>query len=209
MDYIVLGLVVSFCFILIFTRAPLTMLLTGCFRYNISIENEDQENIRFSRLVLCFFTMTVISFFFASHDRLLSPLPFNLTGMSKPLVFLSVLGVLCAWILFKIILLKIIGWTIDSPAFMNFLGRTGRDYCILTGFAFIPFLVLFHILGDPSGAAILVVAAVLTVSGYLLYVLRCIRIFLSAGYSLFFWILYLCTFEVIPCGVLIHYVMGI
>ncbi|HHV03716.1 MAG: DUF4271 domain-containing protein [Bacteroidales bacterium] len=209
MDYIVLGLIVSFCFILIFTRAPLTRLLTGCFRYNISIENEDQGNIRFSRFFLCFFILAVISFFIASHDRLLSPRPFALTGMSKPFVFMAVLGTFCIWVLFKMILLRIIGWTIDSSAFMNFLGRTGQDYCILTGLAFIPFLVLFHILGKPSGNTILLAAAVLSAAGYLIYALRCIRIFLSAGYSLFFWILYLCTFELVPFGVLIHYLAGI
>jgi hypothetical protein len=45
--------------------------------------------------------------------------------------------------------------------------------------------------------------------GSIIYALRCIRIFLAAGYSLFFWILYLCTLELVPFGVLIHYVAGI
>ena len=92
---------------------------------------------------------------------------------------------------------------------MNFLGRTGQDFCILTGFVFIPFLVLLGSLNNLSGSALLITAAVIAVAGYSIYALRCIRIFLAAGYSLFFWILYLCTLELVPLGVLIHYVAGI
>ncbi|MFA5443384.1 MAG: DUF4271 domain-containing protein [Bacteroidales bacterium] len=209
MDYIVLGLVVSFCFILIYTRAPLALLLTGCFRYNISAENEEQENIRFSRNILCFFIMAVFSFFISFHDQLLIPLPFPLQGLSGPLLFGIVMGIFCIWFLFKVLIIRIIGWTIDAPAFMNFLGRTGQDFCILTGFVFIPFLVLFSSYNGLSGKAVIITAAVIIAAGYLIYALRCIRIFLAAGYSLFFWILYLCTLELVPFGVLIHYVAGI
>ena len=209
MDYIVLGLVVSFCFILIYTRAPLALLLTGCFRYNISTENEEQGNIRFSRNILCFFIMAVVSFLIAFHSRLLSPLPVPLQGLPRPLVFGTVMGVFCIWFLFKVLIIRIIGWTIDAPGFMNFLGRTGQDFCILTGFVFIPFLVLLGSLNNLSGSALLITAAVIAVAGYSIYALRCIRIFLAAGYSLFVWILYLCTLELVPLGVLIHYVAGI
>ena len=209
MDYIVLALIVCFCFILIYTRAPLTLLLTGCFRYNISIENEEQGNIRFSRNFLCFFIMAVFSFFIAYHEHLLSPLPLPLRGLPGPLVFLSLTGVFCVFFLFKVILLRIIGWTIDSPAFINFLGRTGQDFCILSGLIFIPFLILFSWIGGPSGYGAPIAAAVIASAGYLIYALRCIRLFLSAGFSLFFWILYLCTLELVPFGVLIHYVAGI
>ena len=209
MDYIVLGLVVCFCFIFIYTRAPLALLLTGCFRYNISTENEEQGNIRFSRNILCFFVMAVISFFISFHNQLLLPLPLPLQGLSGPLIFIAIMGIFCIWFLFKVLIIKIIGWTIDAPAFMNFLGRTGQDFCILTGFVFIPFLVLFGSFNGLTGKAVIITAAVIISIGYIIYALRCIRIFLAAGYSLFFWILYLCTLELVPLGVLIHYVAGI
>jgi len=209
MDYIVLGLVVCFCFILIYTRAPLAMLLTGCFRYNISTENEEQGNIRFSRNILCFFIMAVFSFFISFHDHLLTPLPVPLQGLSSPLVFGIVMILFCAWFVFKVLITRVIGWTIDAPAFMNFLGRTGQDFCILTGLVFIPFLVVFGSLNGLSGKAVIIAAAVIISAGYIIYALRCIRIFLAAGYSVFFWILYLCTLELVPFGVLIHYVAGI
>jgi len=115
----------------------------------------------------------------------------------------------CAWFVFKVLITRIIGWTIDAPAFMNFLGRTGQDFCILSGFVFIPFLVVFGSLDGFSGKTILVTAAVILAAAYIIYALRCIRIFLAADYSLFFWILYLCTLELVPFGVLIHYVAGI
>ncbi len=209
MDYIVLGLVVCFCFILIYTRAPLALLLTGCFRYNISTENEEQGNIRFSRNILCFFVMAVISFFISFHNQLLLPLPLPLKGLSGPLVFVTIMGIFCIWFLFKVLIIRTIGWTIDAPAFMNFLGRTGQDFCILTGFVFIPFLVLFGSFNGLTGKAVIITAAVIISVGSIIYALRCIRIFLAAGYSLFFWILYLCTLELVPFGVLIHYVAGI
>jgi len=209
MDYIVLGLIVWYCFILFFIRTPLTLLLTGCLRYNISIENEEQVNLRFSRVFMFLFVITLASFFIVSHDTLLSPLPHFLLGMSKPMVFLCIMVFFIVLILVRTFFTKIIGWTIDSSAFMNFLNRTAYDFCILTGFVFIPFLILFFALGNPSGNGVIIAAVATAAAGYLVYAYRCIRIFLSAGFSLFFWILYLCIFEMIPLGVLIHFVAGI
>ncbi|HPJ82673.1 MAG: DUF4271 domain-containing protein [Bacteroidales bacterium] len=209
MDYIILGLIVCFCFILFYARAPLTLLLTGCLRYNISTENEEQGNLRFSRFFLFLFILALVSFFIAFHDNLLSPLPLFMLGMSKSMVCLCVLAVFITLFLARTILLKIIGWTIDSPAFTNFLNRTAQDFCVLTGFVFIPFLLLFSILGNPSGNGVIIAAGVVAIAGYVFYIYRCARIFLSAGFSLFFWILYLCTLELVPLGVIIQIVAGI
>ena len=209
MDFIILGLIVSFCLILFYIRAPLALLLTGCLRYNISRDNEEQDNLRFSRFFLFFFILALTSFFIAFHDKLLSPLPFFLKGMSKTLVFLCVLAFLVALFLSRTILLKIIGWTIDSPAFTNFLNRTAQDFCILTGFVFIPVLLFISILGNPSGNGVIIAAGVAATAGYIIYAYRCARIFLSAGFSLFFWILYLCTFELVHFGVIIQFVAAI
>lgn len=209
MDFIILGLIVCFCFILFYVRAPLILLLTGCFRYNISIENEEQGNLPISRFFLFFFFLALVSFFIAFHDKLLSPLPLFLRGMSKPMVFLCLLAIFLALFLARTILLKIIGWTIDSPGFTNILTRTAQDFCVLTGFVFIPFILLFSTLGNFSGNALIIAAGVVATAGYVIYVYRCVRIFLSAGYSLIFWILYLCTLELVPLGVIFQFVAGI
>ncbi|HKM30927.1 MAG: DUF4271 domain-containing protein [Bacteroidales bacterium] len=209
MDWIVLGLAVSLCLIFLFTRDALALLFLGCFRYNISMENEEQGSIRFSRAFLCLFTLTVLAYFITTHDRLFSPLPYALTGLSEPALFFIILGALCTWTLLRYVLIKCIGWVIDRPAFTDFLERTGRDFCILSGFVFIPFLLVFYLMGKADGNAVLIAAIVVFSAGYVFYVLRSLKIFLSAGFSLFFWILYLCILEVIPIGVLIHFLAGI
>jgi hypothetical protein len=209
MDYIVLGLVVAFCIGYLFTRDTFTALLLSNFRYNISLDSDEQEDIRFSRTFLLTYTLAIFAYFITSSTTLLSPLPPILLGVSKPLVFVGVLGVLLAWSTVRFFALRFIGWVIEYPSFTSLLERTGRDYAIMAGFAFIPFLLLFALLKISTGNALLIIGLTLVFLSCLFHAIRSLRIFLSAGFSVFFWILYLCTLEIIPLGVLIYLFAGI
>ncbi len=209
MDYIILGLIICFCLIMGYSRTPLILLISGCFRYNISIENEEQGVIRYSRNFLCFFIMAFFALFVTRQTSLLSPLPAPLLGMSEPLVFVTCFAVLTGYFLIKTVLLKIIGWTIDAPSFMYFLGKTGQDYFILTGLTVIGLYAVINLFNNKVHDLILSTVVIIAAIGYLLYTIRCIRIFISARYSLFFWILYLCTLELVPFAILLHFVVQI
>lgn len=209
MDFIVLGLVVVFCLGYLLTRDTLALLLLGNFRYNISLESEEQDNIRFSRLFLYLYALVVFAYYITVSDTLLTPLPFVLNGLSKPFLFAGISGVLFAWSGLRFLAIKFIGWVIEQPSFTSCLERTGRDYVIMAGFAFVPFLLAFSLVGRIAGNALFIIALVLIAYSCLSYAVRSLRIFLSAGFSVFFWILYLCTLELIPLGVLIYVFAGI
>ena len=209
MDYIILGLIICFCLIMGYSRTPLILLISGCFRYNISIVNEEQGAIRYSRNFLCFFIMAFFALLVTRQTSLLSPLPALLLGMSEPLVFVTCFAVLTGYFLIKTVLLKIIGWTIDAPSFMYFLGKTGQDYFILTGLTVIGLYAVINLFNNKVHDLILSTVVIIAAIGYLLYTIRCIRIFISARYSLFFWILYLCTLELVPFAILLHFVVQI
>lgn len=192
-----------------YSRTPLILLISGCFRYNISIENDEQGAIRYSRNFLCFFIIAFFALFITRQTSFLSPLPAPLLGMSEPVVFVTCFAVLAGYFIMKTVLLKIIGWTIDAPSFMYFLGKTGQDYFILTGLAVIGLYAIINLFGDKARDMILIAVVITAITGYLLYAIRCIRIFISARYSLFFWILYLCALELMPFAVLLHFVVRI
>ena len=143
------------------------------------------------------------------QTSLLSPLPALLLGMSEPLVFVTCFAVFTGYFLIQTVLLKIIGWTIDAPSFMYFLGKTGQDYFILTGLTVIGLYAVINLFNNKVHDLILYTVVIIAAIGYLLYTIRCIRIFISARYSLFFWILYLCTLELVPFAILLHFVVQI
>ena len=205
MDWIVLGLAVSLCLIFLFTRDALALLFLGCFRYNISMENEEQGVSAFACFCACSLDRSGV---FHHHSR---PLVFSFTYALTDFPSLPcfiILGALCTWTLLGtyssnvsagslIVLLLPIFWNVQDATFVSF------RFCLYSFFTGIL----------PNGKsrrnAVLIAAIVVFSAGYVFYVLRSLKIFLSAGFSLFFWILYLCILEVIPIGVLIHFLAGI
>ena len=198
MDYIVLALIVSFCIILIFARDILSMLFP------------EQSEIRFSYIYTFtyLFALAVFAYFIAGHNALLSPLPLVMKHMTKTAVFFTLLGFFCGWALLRCALIKSIGWVIDQNAFTNLLERTGSDVFILTGFAFLPISFVLSYTGASNSKGMIVAVGIVFFLSFLFYAFRVLKLFLSARFSLFFWILYLCTLDIIPMGILIHFLVG-
>ncbi len=209
MDYIFLGLFVAFCVIGAYTKDRLVSLVIGCFRYNISLENEEIGTIRLARNALFFLFLAIFTCYLSSRPFTSAPLPALLNGLGRPGVFAVYFGVFLGFYLVKCFLLRLIGWTIDSQAFTHLLGRTGLDYCILGGLAFLPLYILFSFLPSGNDHLFHLYLIGIICIGYFLYLLRTARIFISAHFSLYFWILYLCTLEIVPIGVLFHFVVQI
>ena len=209
MDFIVLGLVVVFCLGYLLTRTPWPY----CF-WVISVTTSllKVKSKTTSVFPDCFCTymlwlsLPTISQFLTHYSRRCR-LCWN--GLSKPFLFAGISGVLFAWSGLRFLAIKFIGWVIEQPSFTSCLERTGRDYVIMAGFAFVPFLLAFSLVGKIAGNALFIIALVLIAYSCLSYAVRSLRIFLSAGFSVFFWILYLCTLELIPLGVLIYVFAGI
>lgn len=206
MDYIVLGLFVAFCVIVGFTKDQLVTLVAGCFRYNISLDTDELAGTRLARNSLFFLFLGIFTCYLSSRPFATTPLPDYLLGCDRSLLFLFYLVCFVVFFLVRCLLMRLLGWTIDTPAFTRLIGRTGQDYCVLGGLIFLPLYFVFSFPFVEIGNVLNTCLMVLLIVGYFLYLVRTLQIFLSAHFSLFFWILYLCTLEIVPFGVLFYFV---
>ena len=155
---------------------------------------ENQSNPKSSRDTLLLFSLLLAAFvlsgYLARH-----PAP----GHERPfyLNFLLTLAVAGGYLLFKLIFLAVLDWVNRSSVFKT-LFKAGHTYVIwgilLAAAGFLVYTV-FPVL--PAGFLRLY-AAVCACTAFLLYLIRGYQLIIANRFSHFFWILYLCTLEVLP-----------
>jgi len=115
-----------------------------------------------------------------------------------PLLFL----VLLALFYLKIFFHLLVGWVIGQPESMRFLVFSQRDFLILAAILSLPLSLasLFELSPIPQPLIIWLLFALF--SSFLLFLFHSLRYFLYRRFSLFFWFLYLCSFELAPIALL-------
>ena len=101
------------------------------------------------------------------------------------------------WIVFGFV-----GWVIKRYDELTFIAQGLRDYLIFAATFTLP-LTFITLLSWPSAMNLLFTwCAIVLIIGYLLFLFRTFRYFLYVRFSVFFWILYLCTLEIAPIAFL-------
>lgn len=122
--------------------------------------------------------------------------------------YLWVFGALCAYLLFRRAALAVFGWLSDRKAVVRALDRVGSGIFVLVAllsFVPVPVLVLFpSVILEPYRIYLAIIALI----GYILYAVRSLTLISSTGFSSFFWVLYLCTLEILPVCVVVNYLLN-
>jgi hypothetical protein len=179
-----------------YIRRSLLPILRCCFSFSQTIKTEDNLSIEQGRIGLFLFSLfhfSVVAYFFAQIYGV------NTRGLPLiPLFFLIyTLIYVSRWAVFVFT-----GWVIRHPNELKFIARGSRDYLILATILTLP-LPLFSLF---SWSSLFLPLAIWCVSAlvicYFLFLYRTLRYFLYVRFSIFFWILYLCSLEIAPLALL-------
>jgi hypothetical protein len=195
--WIGLGLLVLFFLSSHYIRRFFRVSALGLLYFHVA-QKQFKENsllIAYVRRILLIFSMTSISFFILLIVRYHVFLPNHLTAGQFYLVILA--GLLVFYIL-KSILLRIIGLLAQAELPMRLMAYYGQLYVIAGGIFLFPIIILFF--NESIMWCNILIIIGISISGLLVlfYLIRTLQIFVSSRISLFFWILYLCTFEIAP-----------
>ncbi|MBR4882264.1 MAG: DUF4271 domain-containing protein, partial [Bacteroidales bacterium] len=173
------------------------------FNYKELVKIEGQTNLFMSRNILLAFSLLVLSFIFANSD-----ISHHL-GHRYPvgIIFAFSLALFAGYFISRQIAFRMLDW-VNRCSLFKHISRLYYTHLTLASIFSIVGLVLY-MLFPYMGQALLryylfpVLSLILAV-----YFLRCYKIIISNGFSNFFWILYLCTLEILPLVVLGHVILS-
>ena len=122
--------------------------------------------------------------------------------------YLWVLGTLAGLLLLREAVFALLGWLSGSQSALKAVEKVGNGIFILVALAsFLPAPVL--LLFPPQVLSFYrIYLAIIALVGYAVYVKRSFELISSTGFSSFFWVLYLCTLEILPVSVAVNYLLN-
>jgi len=177
----------------------LVTIIRCCFRFSQTIKVQDNISLGQGRIILFIFSLfyiSMLSFYFIQTYRIdlfdayhwfLVPIFF----------FVYTLLYVLRWFVFGFV-----GWVIKRQSEFSFLACGLRDYLILVATFTVP-LTFLTLLSWPSALKLLMtLCSMAIIVSYLLFLFRTLRYFIYVRFSVFFWILYLCSLEIAPIAFL-------
>jgi hypothetical protein len=195
--WIGLGLLVLFFLCFRGIRQFLALSFPGLMRFHVA-QKQFEENsmlILNTRRLLLLLSLVCISFFLFLIIRHYDAFPDHLTVAQ---VYAVILSTLLVFYIVKTFLLRVLGFLTETEPTMRMVGYYGQLYAISGGLLLFPITMLFFNTYSSFCNSLIVIGLVCSLVIILLYLIRSFQIFISHGLSVFFWILYLCTFEIAP-----------
>ena len=149
-----------------------------------------------SGAVISLFVLTLLRYEYDSALWELQPLR----------LYLSILLIFLAAYFLKTLALYLLGFLSQAGETMRMLVYYAQIYTIACGLLLLPFVILYCSPQEMFYNALLIIELFICGAFLLLYLFRTWQIFHASGISIFFWILYLCTLEVVPFLIIYKYI---
>ena len=161
---------------------------------------EQQSNLLVCRNTLFMFLTICSSFVFANIAYATKIMGYTYT---VPVKFAGILGFILSYFLVRRIILRFLAWLNRNKVF-NLADKLAHTYACLWYMAVLcSFIVIKAIPSAPMGTMrYCMIFSLLAI--YIPYFFALYKIFIPKGVSHFFYILYLCTLEILPIAVLLH-----
>jgi hypothetical protein len=195
--WIGLGLLVLFFLNFRFIKQFLLLSFSGLIHFHVA-QKQFEENsalIANMRRVLLVFSQMCIAFFLFLLIRYYGAFPDYLTTAQVYILILSALFILY---ILKTALLRVLGFLTETETAMRMMGYYGQLSTISGGIILFPLTALFFNVHSSLCKPFVIIGFMFALAVALLYLVRSFQIFVSYKLSIFFWILYLCTFEMAP-----------
>lgn len=164
------------------------------------ISIEKQNNMQVCRNTLFIFLTLCSSFVFANIAYATRIIGYRYT---VPVKFVGIFCVIMLYFFLRKISLHFLAW-LNNNSLFRFADNFGHTFCCLWHIIILCcFFVIKSIPSAPMGTMrYCIIFSTLTV--FVPYFYALYRIFMQKGISHFFYILYLCTLEILPIAVLLH-----
>jgi hypothetical protein len=206
--FLSLGIIFLFLLLFRYVRNFFSTLMGGLFNFHAA---EKQFNENSLSVVITVRTLLVFSFISIGFFIWLAALRAGWLAVTVALqwhYFWMIIGALAALFIAKTFLLRIVEFVSKNAPVMQLIIFFNRLHCIACGFLLFPIVLLMVTTGAGAFFQGLMVAGFGVLLFFMaLYILRIIRIFLTARISTFFLILYLCTFEIAPFLLLYSFIL--
>lgn len=198
--FIIIGMVIYLIFAHRRILQGVKIVFQGIFSQKRLISIEAQKNLQVCRNSLFLFLTICASFIFANIAYATKIIGHEYT---VPLKFAGIAGCILAFFLLRRMAFRFLTWLNRNPAF-KLAHLVSHTYtCIWYITVLCCFLVIKAIPSAPMGnmryCIIYSLLAIMTI-----YFSAIFKIFISKGISHFFYILYLCTLEILPVALLLH-----
>ena len=210
-DYFALGIILLFLFLFRPIRHFISFVFSGLFNDHV-IEKQMEENSLLAsshRQIALVFSIFSISFsVWLIAPEIIAFWNNSTQGNSFPwYYFIYITAGLFAFFLLRIRFLRAIGTIGDCKPFIELLVYFGQLSVIAFGLLLLPLALL--IAASPQDAFynfLLILSFLTIIASLLFYIIRVSQIFFKSSVSIFFLILYLCTFEIAPILLLFSFV---
>lgn len=116
--------------------------------------------------------------------------------------------VLCALVLLRKAAMALLAWLKGSAAAFHLAERLGYGVFILVALASILPVPVLLITPFQYLSAFRIYLAIIALVGYAIYAARSFSLIYSTGFSSYYWVLYLCTLEILPVCVAVNYLLN-
>jgi len=188
---LIISLLISFRY----TRRHIAPIINGSFYFARAWKAKDDVSLEISKVILFLIGLLHLSFLSSLFIQAYRPDLFGLFNWLLTPTFMVAFFLLYA---LKWSALSFIGWLVKKPNELRFLAKSARDYVILAAILTLPFTLFNLFLYVQKSDYLLFCGGVLSLFSLLLFFLRSFHLFLHLRFSVFLWILYLCTLEIAP-----------
>lgn len=120
----------------------------------------------------------------------------------------QVLAAVCVLFLLRKALLSLMAWLHGDKASLRPVERVGYGVFVLVALASLLPVPLISTFSSNVLIGYRIYLIIIALAGYILYAVRSFPLILSTGFSSFFWVLYLCTLEILPVCVVANYLLN-
>lgn len=130
------------------------------------------------------------------------------TGIQSFLLIPASFGVIIGYWVFKSLMLRFAGWLSKAKQPFLLIGKLGYNHLILAAIATIPVILIPIFTTEFNEALLLKMLIYCYLALFVLYFIRVYQILISYHFSHFFYILYLCTVEILPIALFINFLLS-
>jgi len=198
--FIIIGLVIYLIFAHRRILQGLRIVFKALFSQKVLLNIEAQKNLLVCRNSLFIFLTICASFIFANIAYATKIIGSEYT---VPIKFAGITGCILFFFSFRHIAFRFLAW-VNRKSVFKIINRISFTYtCIWYIVVLCCFLVIKSIPSAPMGnMRYCIIYSLLTIMP--IYFFAIFKIFLSKGVSHFFYILYLCTLEILPVALLLY-----
>lgn len=208
-NYYTSGVIMVFLLLLFLffreVKNTIPLVIKGFFDLKVQLGIEERLSSANQRNITALISILMISLIYAS---VFGDAFYLNTGLGEHiLMLLTVISTMVFWIL-KSIINKFAGWITKSRQAFVLVGKIGYNHFIIAAILTTPLFLIPYTDSVIDQIVLVKYLIVCYIAIFIIYLMRVRQIIISYHFSHFFYILYLCSVEILPPALLINFILS-